>query len=568
MNESDRSGTWSAPMDGELPEQLWASGGLMLDEEPPGPDPTGRLISLRFIGGVLRRGAWLWCATAVVGLLVGSALFLRYPPAYHAATTVLLIDDTNQDPAVEVLTDQSLAVSEPVAAQVVRELGLKQSVASLQAAYSVTPVTDTVLKFDVGAPSSAAAVQRASALATSFLQYRAKYAQSQQQELVAQLNQQYAAAQQKLQTIDAQIGQLPTTNLTPAQKIQLDNLQAQQDDQKQTMQYVTGTIAQGRSATDAMVSGSYILNAATPLAHSRVKGAALYVVGGLFAGLAAGMAIVIVAALLSDRLRRRDDVAEALGAPVRLSVGRVRAPSFLRPPRQSAKRKLNRKRVIAYLKRAVPGSSRGPASLAVVAVDDVQTVASAVASMARSCAEEGKQVLVADLSCGASLARLLGARDAGVHTVSHSGVRLVVAVPERDDVALIGPVRGGGRSPALWAQPNEAVATASSSADLMLTLATLDPALGADHLATWATDAVAVVTAGRSSAAKVHGVGEMIRLAGIRLDSAALIGADKNDESLGVMDPAPAFVGGPDGPGEPERGGVPDDDGDRGEYLN
>ena len=77
----------------------------------------------------------------------------------------------------------------------------------------------------------------------------------------------------------------------------------------------------------------------------------------------------------------------------------------------------------------------------------------------------------------------------------------------------------------------------------MLTLATLDPAFGGDHLATWATDAVAVVTAGESSAERIHAVGEMIRLAGMRLDSAVLVGADKGDESLGVAlapdEPAP-----------------------------
>ncbi len=49
---------------------------------------------------------------------------------------------------------------------------------------------------------------------------------------------------------------------------------------------------------------------------------------------------------------------------------------------------------------------------------------------------------------------------------------------------------------------------------------------------------VVVVTAGESSVEKVHSVGEMIRLAGTRLDSVVLIGADKSDESLGVPDPA------------------------------
>ena len=37
---------------------------------------------------------------------------------------------------------------------------------------------------------------------------------------------------------------------------------------------------------------------------------------------------------------------------------------------------------------------------------------------------------------------------------------------------------------------------------------------------------------------KIYSAGEMIRLAGTRLDSVVLIGADKRDDSLGVLDPA------------------------------
>jgi hypothetical protein len=38
-------------------------------------------------------------------------------------------------------------------------------------------------------------------------------------------------------------------------------------------------------------------------------------------------------------------------------------------------------------------------------------------------------------------------------------------------------------------------------------------------------------------------VGEMVRLAGMRLASAVLVGADKTDESLGVTHTPPAPVG-------------------------
>src|SRR5439155_17179750 len=84
----------------------------------------------------------------------------------------------------------------------------------------------------------------------------------------------------------------------------------------------------------------------------------------------------------------------------------------------------------------------------------------------------------------------------------------------------------------------EALAGAYAAADYLFTLATLDPALGAEHLATWAADVVVTVTAGESSWEKLHSVGEMIRLAGTRLVSAVLLGADRTDESLGVT-PAP-----------------------------
>ena len=67
-----------------------------------------------------------------------------------------------------------------------------------------------------------------------------------------------------------------------------------------------------------------------------------------------------------------------------------------------------------------------------------------------------------------------------------------------------------------------------------LTLVTLDPALGGDYLATWAANSVVVVTAGLSSAVRIHAVGEMIRVSGTRLVSVVLIGADKSDESLGL----------------------------------
>ena len=117
--------------------------------------------------------------------------------------------------------------------------------ASFQAAYSVTVVTDNVLTINVGAPSSAAAVQRASALATTYLQYRAQYARTQLQLLSAQLDQQYNAAQRRLKVLDAQANQIPIVQPTPAQKAEYDNLQTEIAQQQQIVQYVTACQVDG-----------------------------------------------------------------------------------------------------------------------------------------------------------------------------------------------------------------------------------------------------------------------------------------------------------------------------------
>ena len=97
----------------------------------------------------------------------------------------------------------------------------------------------------------------------------------------------------------------------------------------------------------------------------------------------------------------------------------------------------------------------------------------------------------------------------------------------------VGPRHHSSRLAPL-AQPDNAIVSACDSAEVLLSLVTLDPAVGGERLATWASDVVVVVTAGQSSAMRIRAVGEMVRLAGADSVSAVVIGADKDDESLGV----------------------------------
>ena len=529
MNDPDPALGWPNGIGDDLPELLWDYDGLTAAEDRPSAGLPGGLVSLAFIKAALKRRAWVWCLLAVLGLMVGAGLNFKDPPAYHASASVLLVDSPSQDPATQINNDQAIAQSEAVAALVVGQLGLRQSIGSFQAAATVTVVSDNVLLFNVGAPSADDAVQRVTALANDFLKFRGQYDQTQEQQQLSILDQQFSQAQRSLNLINTQISQVSAAPTSHAQQEQLTNLETQRGVEDQIEQYVTNTKATTQTNTSAMVNGSKMLGPAISIPRSHLRTKILYYGGGLVGGLALGMIIVIVAEFVSDRLRRRDDVAAALGAPVRLSVGALRKGRLPGRPGGAAQRGRNMKRVVAYLRGTVTGRAPGAAGLVVVAVDNARDAAPAVVSLAAACARDGRQVVVADLAGGA-LADLLGAKSPGIHPVAAGGERMIAVVPDHEDITPTGPLP----TRAQHAPASEALVAACASADLLISLATLDPAFGGDHLATWATDAVAIVTAGRSSALRVHAVGEMIRLAGTRLNSVVLIEADKRDESLGV----------------------------------
>jgi len=495
------------------------------------------VTNLAFIKATLRRRKRFWVTFAVVGMLLGLGLAVKSHPTYQASTTLLLTPQAAPGEAsgAPILNEQSIAESRAVAGQALAKLGLPESVSSFQATYTVTAPTDRVLVITVNAPSVSDAVSRANALATAFLQFRTNLVDTAQNLVVRTLQQQIQEAQQRVSSINAQLSQAEAQPQSSAQQAEVKSLQAQANQATGALAAIQTANTQNQVSTQitsyGVVHDSKVLDMGGALPpHSRLKRLIEYTLVGLIGGLAFGMGIVIIGALISDRLRQRDDVARALGAPVKLSIGPMQRGRRGRGG-SAAPDSTNVKRVAAYLDTAVPSSPRAPANLAVIPVDDVHVPAACLVSLALSCAQRGLRVVVADLCDGAPAARLLGAGDPGVQMVNAQGTSLTVIVPDPDDVIPVGPLQlDTGRI-----RPAEPVVAAGASADLLLTLAALDPSVGGEHLAGWAQSAVAIVTAGESTAARIHAVGEMIRLAGMSVISGVLVGADKTDESLGVL---------------------------------
>lgn len=531
MDDADLTAITRQSARGDPPEGPWA-GYQVADadtETGPAADTAAGLASLAFITAAIRRRRRLWCVTAALGLVLGAGLYIERPPAYHATAEALLTLGPNEDPNTGMDTNVALAQSLPVAAIAVQKLGLPESAGAFLGSYTAAAVTNRVILITTSARSSDAAVRAANEVITAFLQFRADQMRAYQRLVSTSLDQEIASARTQAVPIASHISALEGNATSPAQRAKLNGLQAQLGALANQQSSALFTRESVQAQTKTAVSGSSIISAAAPVSHSRKKPAVIDALTGLIAGLALGMGFVVVSALVSDRLRRRDEIAYALGSSVRLSVGRVRLPRLL-PGRRglAATGNPDVQHIAGHLRGCLAGR---PAALAVVPADRVDVAALAVVALALSCAEQGKRVIVADLCPEVPAARLLRAAVPGVHQVEVGGTRLVVAVPERGDVVPAGPLTPVAE-PAGPATMD--ISAVYSSADLLLTLAALDPMLGAEHLATWATDVVVTVTAGQSSWTRVQAVGEMIKLAGTRLVSAVLIGADKADESLGV----------------------------------
>ncbi len=527
----------------EEPARVWTNEDFsvdndLADDEVTGDDLVVGLPTRPVVGPAIRRNARWWCAAGLIGLVLGAALFTKVlPPPYKATSSVLISQSAPGDASDAILTDIAVAESHTVAQAAMRKLGIPVNAKSVQTflggytATSQSVGSTGVLQFTAKATSSSAAVARAQAVAEAFLQVRTT-------ELISELAATTSAINKQVNQDTSQVSVLDQ-KISALSKQQTSQLASLQDQRKLARGILAGLLASAKSyettakvANNSAIQGSRILDHGLAIPRSRIKYPLYYFGGGLAGGLAVGLGLVAVLALVSTRLRRRDDIARALGAPVRLSLGRVR----LGGRGMASARRPEIRQIVAHLRRLVSQGNSARAELALVAVDAPDVAAVALASLALSYAREGKRVLVADLSPNAAVGRLLGRTDSGVHNVTVDGQQLVIARPDADDAVPLGPRPGPGSALPDPHRPSRPLDRVYAAAEVTLTLTMLDPALGADHLATWASDSAVILTVGESTGTKIHTIGQMIRLAGVTLVSGILLGADKDDVSLGAID--------------------------------
>jgi capsular polysaccharide biosynthesis protein len=480
----------------------------------------------------LKRHHRVWIALGAVGMAIGMGLSLLQPLHYTATTTVLLAHPSGVDPAQSIQTDADLLEARGVARATVRSLGLRESPDALLSHYSGAIVSNDLLAIRASAGSQGDATRLTNTIAREYLAFRKGVYQHQLAVTTAALQTRKASLETELASLTASIGAAQGAKGAPSAaggaSPLADQLVTRSADVSADLAFIRNAILNATDATTQRISGSGIVDPANAVESSRLKGLVRNAASGLAGGLFIGVGLVVFLAAVSDRAWRRADVARALHAPVAQSIGSLKISrsmplTRLRTDLENPSSELEQ--VAGYVRSSIELESGREASLAVVSVDSVQASALVVGALARDLAREGAHILLVDFSTGSALAELLnfepGVPAAAVVDAFPGTIRVA------DPRAASAPIGGGhfdaAPPPGLMHPPP----------DVVLVLAELDPALGAQRLRYWTSGAVVVVTAARSTVGTLVSTAEMLRAAAIEVRSAVLVGADRYDDTLG-----------------------------------
>jgi capsular polysaccharide biosynthesis protein len=470
-----------------------------------------RLVNLHFVVGALkRRWRWVMCF-AVAGLGVGVLLSVVFAPPPQAATTLLLTHPSASARTSAMVTDAQLLESTAVARRVVDSLHLAESPAAFASSYKATILSDDLLSISVSASSRADAVRRANVLAREYLRYRADVYQSQSDTIIDGLQERQAAIQAQIDELNQQLG--AKADSTTSSDAATTALLARRANLNKNLTSMNDAIAAVTNSTAAVVGGSSAIDNGAAVERSMVQQLGRNALSGLAAGLAAGVALVILLAVTSNRVWRREDVAEAIRHSIDLSTGRIGVGRF--SSAHASQRLITHPnpelaKVVAHLRSQVATSAR--LSLAVVAAGDVDVAAVSVCATAIALARDGYRVVVVDASKRSIVNR---------HRLFRQGESERANADARGGIRVVSPANGGTAS--------------TDAAEIVLVLATLDPAEGLEPIRPLASEAVVIVTAGGSTMATLRAASEMLEVAQIELRSVVLVNSSVHDESFGRL---------------------------------
>jgi non-specific protein-tyrosine kinase len=355
---------------------------------------------------VLWAHRWLVVTTAVILIGLASAYTFLRTPIYTATTTVLIkptgvissdLAGVDVEKLISPETEVAIATSEDVAMLAKTDLGSDATTQTLLKHVSVNvPIASQILEVSYSDPSKQKAADGANAFADAYLKYRANKAEAdvrgQQSAITEQLGEVEEAISEQNGVIESSVpGSVVYRNAIAERDSALSQKGLLIGKQLETFGINTdpGDVVSAAVPPTAPSSPNHELNLAL----------------GLFAGLFAGVGLAFLKHRTDNRLRERQQLEVALGAPVLSMIPRVEgwrnrdeaklitvtdplspaaeAYRVLRPVLLAAAAKRGVKVVMVLSPMAGEGKSTTAANLAVVLAQSGRSVALITADLRR-----------------------------------------------------------------------------------------------------------------------------------------------------------------------------------------
>lgn len=445
-------------------------------------------------------------------------------------------------------TQARIASSPAMMKLVAEKLKLPSTPAALQdlaEASRVRAVTDNSYVITADGPTAAEAVRRANQIAATYLEYRKDTSTGLLDKLARQADQRATTASAQAASLQGAIVDFTRSNSPQV----LASLRDRQIQLKVTAGEARDQAKAYRAAAAAAGSNSQLVTPASAGAATVSPNLARDVVVGAALGLLLGIGLALGGAHLSPFVTTRDEAARSAGAPVLTATpaGRRRWPfgdAAVVPTADLAK--LGAETAAAIARRGYSRDGRGAVLVASASANaNAEKVATAVAECS---ALNGRSTVLVFADVEGSYPQLAeGFRDGSPveglldlvmqpASVRSDGVRKLLQRGSVPDLWVLFPGLGEPRAAAMVpAVVPGVVADLRKNADVVVVHG---PAADRDHdaspLAAAARGTVLVVHSGRDRLNRVSRLAGALRYAGAPVLGVVLIGADSNDDTLGL----------------------------------
>jgi uncharacterized protein involved in exopolysaccharide biosynthesis len=280
-----------------------------IEDEDTSERAAPTLVSLHFIRTALRRRLLVCVLAALLGLAAAGTFLVAFPLPHQARATLVLAYDPEVDPSRAMATNVSLLQTRTVAVQVIDELDLNMLPEDFLKSFLVNAESSELMTLTLSAPTDAEAVRQLQGLTDVYLRFRADQISQQSRNFTNGLRLRIQQLQAEVKELNPQIERLRPQVTNETARTRLDDLITQRNSANSRIETLQQQVEDATLRNTSVIASSRVVDPPAALPGLAKRTMALILASGLIGGTALGCGSVLFFAIMSDKLRRRADVA-------------------------------------------------------------------------------------------------------------------------------------------------------------------------------------------------------------------------------------------------------------------